>query len=205
MRYFPAQSVVSFFKEVQYVAPSLGALVDCISWEPQFSDEGVLLRNVAWMVKPPCNCPYKYGQQSHPSSEMPQLIIDLGEHLARLCGYSDSPDGVNCNLYAGPSSSLGWHSDNEPIHTADDGTSRIISVSFGASRMFQFRKKHAKVKPQHVMLHEFDVLTMERKTQLFYEHRVPQVENTFASLDTRLNLTFRYIQKHSRRCSALVS
>ena len=152
------------------------------------------------MTRQPCCCPYDYGNDTHEPLPMPDHIYELGKHLAFIFGYEGAPGSCNFNLYEGPSSSLGWHEDNEPILTNQDGSSIVISYSLGASRPFQIRKKHSNSKPITVTLSEHDVLNMDRKTQLYFEHRVPSLENTFSVLDPRLNMTFRYVIVHSKAC-----
>ena len=170
-----------------------------------FADDGSLLRRSCWYTTSPCSCPYTYGNSTWPAKEAPGWMLELGAALSTLCGnrFCDgAPDSINCNLYETPSSSLGWHSDNEQLFIRDDGTASIISISFGAARVFEYRRKHTREKPRFTTLADLDLLLMARKTQLFWEHRVPSVGNFNYSAVTqrRINLTFRYIVRHATRC-----
>ena len=70
-----------------------------------------------------CLCSYQYG---HGAAVRPQTndaiwrgVIGLWGRVAPLlspwCGRRELPTGVNLNRYAGPSSCIRWHSDNEPL------------------------------------------------------------------------------------------
>ena len=158
------------------------------------------MRSACWLTQAPCTCKYQYGQGSLDAKPTPPVVAEIGKLLSNYLGYNPEPDGINCNLYRGPSSSLGWHCDDEEIITSSSGEAYIISLSLGAIRLFERRKKHAKVKPPFITIRPFDVIVMEKKTQLYYEHRHPAVENTFAVKEPRVNLTFRFIQKHIAKC-----
>ena len=134
----------------------------------------------------------------------PSSLQKIGQALADFLELEAEPDGINCNLYQSTSQSLNWHSDDEPIITKGDGSAIIISLSLGAQRTFEFRRKHLKGTPEFTTLNDFDVLVMEGKTQLFYEHRVPPMGAALCD-DPRVNLTFRFIQKHEDDCRRHIS
>ena len=132
-------------------------------------------------------------------------MTSLANALSKMCNLDAAEeflDSANCNLYDNASKSLPWHSDNEQLFKKSDGTSNIISISFGASRSFDWRKKMDKKDGGMTTLEDMDVLTMTGKTQLFYEHSVPAIGayDALEGSDPRINLTFRYIAKHGAKC-----
>lgn len=91
------------------------------------------------------------------------------------------------NHYRDGADSMGWHRDNEknlgkyPL---------IASVSFGAHRIFQFRRYVEKIPIISVDLSHGSVLVMKGETQHYWEHRLPK---TVQASSVRINLTFRLI------------
>lgn len=91
------------------------------------------------------------------------------------------------NYYRDGTDSMGWHRDNEknlgkyPL---------IASVSFGAHRIFQFRRYVEKIPIISVDLSHGSVLIMKGETQHYWEHRLPK---TVKVSEPRINLTFRLI------------
>jgi alkylated DNA repair dioxygenase AlkB len=83
---------------------------------------------------------------------------------------------------------MGWHRDNErnlgkfPV---------IASVSFGASRIFQFRNYKDKLPIVSIELTHGSLLIMKGETQHYWEHRLPK---TVIETQPRINLTFRTIK-----------
>lgn len=95
-----------------------------------------------------------------------------------------------CNLYRNEKDSVDWHSDDEPPL----GKNPVIaSLSFGACRMFEMRKKplpeeYTYVQRVRIPLDHGTLLMMEGATQEDWQHRVPK---DYHSRDARINLTFR--------------
>src|SRR5690606_30289806 len=93
------------------------------------------------------------------------------------------------SLYASGADNLGWRRDNKkklgqyPF---------IASVSFGASRIFQFRHHVDKIPIISVELSHGSLLIMKAETQHLWEHRLPK---TIIPTGPRINLTFRLIHK----------
>ncbi|XP_020653912.3 alpha-ketoglutarate-dependent dioxygenase alkB homolog 3 [Pogona vitticeps] len=98
-----------------------------------------------------------------------------------------------CNLYRNEKDSVDWHSDDEP---ALGQNPVIASLSFGATRMFEMRKKplpednndYTYVQRVHIPLDHGTLLMMEGATQEDWQHRVPK---DYHSREPRINLTFR--------------
>jgi alkylated DNA repair dioxygenase AlkB len=100
-------------------------------------------------------------------------------------------NSVLLSLYRDRNDSLSWHQDDEP-ELGEDPV--IASVSFGATRSFQFRYKPDKnVDKVSVALTHGSLLIMKGPTQRFWMHQVPK---TSKHVDPRINLTFRVIQDY---------
>jgi alkylated DNA repair dioxygenase AlkB len=98
-------------------------------------------------------------------------------------------NSVLLNYYRNGQDSMGWHQDNEP----ELGEQPIIaSVSFGATRRFQFRhKKRKDLETINIELKHGSLLLMRGTTQQFWKHQLPK---TAQPVGARINLTFRFIQ-----------
>lgn len=97
-------------------------------------------------------------------------------------------NSVLLNLYRDGQDRMGWHQDNEP----ELGTNPVIaSVSFGATRRFQFRhKKRRDLTTISLDLTDGSLLLMKGPTQHHWRHQVPK---TSTETGARINLTFRVI------------
>ncbi|XP_053139069.1 alpha-ketoglutarate-dependent dioxygenase alkB homolog 3 [Hemicordylus capensis] len=98
-----------------------------------------------------------------------------------------------CNLYRNEKDSVDWHSDDEPPL----GRNPVIaSLSFGATRVFEMRKKplpeengdYTYVQRVRIPLDHGTLLMMEGATQEDWQHRVSK---EYHSREARINLTFR--------------
>ncbi len=91
------------------------------------------------------------------------------------------------NLYRNGKDSMGWHRDNEK----ELGNAPIIgSVSFGATRIFQFRNYKTKSDTKSFELTHGSFLLMCGETNHYWEHQVPK---TNQPVKERINITFRVI------------
>ena len=98
-------------------------------------------------------------------------------------------DCVNVNKYSGPQSHLRFHSDNEKLFGPVGTDKTIVSLSFGASRMFQIKPLGTPdADIEEVSLENGDLLTMEGQMQDTHLHRVPPSDS---ECGPRWNLTFR--------------
>jgi alkylated DNA repair dioxygenase AlkB len=97
-------------------------------------------------------------------------------------------NSVLLNQYRGERDSVAWHSDDE----RELGTNPVIgSVSFGATRAFQFRHKRHRKQRLTLELGHGSYLLMRGPTQHYWLHQVPK---TARPIGPRINLTFRVIQ-----------
>jgi alkylated DNA repair dioxygenase AlkB len=106
------------------------------------------------------------------------------------------------NFYPDVKSSVSWHNDKDPW--LGDPVKDIITVpslSFGAPRPFQLKKKSkaAKIPVQEFMLGHGSMIIMDGMTQADWLHQVPPVTKKMltkgAKKGPRINLTFRNVVK----------
>ena len=93
-------------------------------------------------------------------------------------------NAVLLNLYRSGTDSMGWHADDER-----DMSPTIASVSLGASRTFQLRRKSPPGDVVSMRLTSGNLLVMTGETQRRWQHRVPKE----AAAGERINLTFRRV------------
>lgn len=88
------------------------------------------------------------------------------------------------HLYRSGKDAIAWHNDKEALNTS------VVSVSFGASRLFRFRKIDQTVGWQdEFTLCSGDVVHMLPGCQKLFKHTVPAQKSV---KEPRINLTFRY-------------
>lgn len=157
-----------------------------IAWEQkQVSTENSsysLPRLVSWYGDEP----YSYsGVTVHPHQWTPTLLHIKGRVEAAAEIQFNS---VLLNLYRDQNDSVSWHSDDEP----ELGENPIIaSVSFGATRPFQFKHKHDAQQRLSIDLTPGSLLLMRGTTQAFWKHQIPKSKTPCGE---RINLTFRVMQ-----------
>jgi alkylated DNA repair dioxygenase AlkB len=94
---------------------------------------------------------------------------------------------VLLNLYRNGQDSMGWHSDDEKELGLNP---LIVSVSFGATRIFKLQHNNDKSLRQSLELTDGNLLVMQGQTQHFWKHAIPK---TSKITEPRINLTFRII------------
>jgi alkylated DNA repair dioxygenase AlkB len=106
---------------------------------------------------------------------------------AKIETITTSPfNSVLLNRYNDGSDKVAWHSDDE--RELSD-TVNVASVSFGAARDFQLRKKPNTKTDLKILLEHGSLLLMKDPLQSFWEHQIPTRSNS----NQRINLTFRNI------------
>eukprot|EP00931_Biecheleriopsis_adriatica_P097990 TRINITY_DN7188_c0_g1_i1.p1 TRINITY_DN7188_c0_g1~~TRINITY_DN7188_c0_g1_i1.p1 ORF type:complete len:469 (+),score=98.64 TRINITY_DN7188_c0_g1_i1:78-1409(+) len=158
-------------------------------------------RKTAWMVSAGCNCSYCYGRFFVDPQEYPPWMKKLMQWIMPCCGIydpSDWPNSCNLNLYEEGNMSVGWHADDEQLFQGKFRDCTIISLSLGSTRSFEVRANYSEDSSQNVnlMLGDGDLCTMEGMVQKYFQHRVPRENST----GPRINLTWRWILKHTPRC-----
>jgi len=186
----------------------MGMFFDAIKlgthWHQPKNREGQEIpRKTAWMVASGCRCTYRYGGIEVQPQVFPQWMTDILALYMPLCGLSDPsqwPDSCNVNLYDDAECSVGWHSDDEALFHGLHQDIRIISLSFGEARKFNLRKvwpEEGEPDSDRMLLKDGDLCTMEGMLQKHYIHRVPK---EIGELGPRINLTWRWVLRHSKAC-----
>ena len=174
-------------------------------------------RDFAWYtLDDDCTCSYKHSGIESKANVAPKWLKEISwlvcSVLAELFPQlkylnKNLPNGVNINRYANGNSGCGWHSDDEQLfydsNNSECQQTTIISLSLGASRSFQCRKKYEQRNRYcnysnqcyqiETILDNGDICVMDGYFQNFYHHRVP-IQSTV--VQPRINLTFRSIVTH---------
>ena len=118
-------------------------------------------------------------------------LLDL---LHRLIGMTRHDfNSCFCNLYRHGHDMCGWHSD---IHPQLGRNPPVASVSLGAVRVFEFRKKNGPPNFIRFPLFPGSLLVMEGATQEDWLHCLPRDVNC---KEERVNLTFRIMYAVDKR------
>lgn len=113
-------------------------------------------------------------------------LSEIKQKIEKVSGVAFS--GALLNYYRDGNDSMGWHRDNEK----ELGKRRVIgSVSFGASRIFQFRAYATKKSLQSLRLAHGSFILMRGESQQCWEHRVPKEPKVNSG---RVNITFRILK-----------
>ncbi|XP_010610833.1 alpha-ketoglutarate-dependent dioxygenase alkB homolog 3 isoform X4 [Fukomys damarensis] len=133
------------------------------------------------------------GNRGRASERWPPVLRALKHRIEENTGHTFN--SLLCNLYRSEKDSVDWHSDDEPTL----GRWPVIaSLSFGAMRTFEMRKKpppeengdYTYVERVKIPLDHGALLIMEGATQADWQHRVPK---EYHSREPRVNLTFRTV------------
>ncbi|KYO21812.1 alpha-ketoglutarate-dependent dioxygenase alkB-like protein 3 isoform A [Alligator mississippiensis] len=138
--------------------------------------------------------PYTYSRLTmNPNPHWHPLLTSLKKHIEEVTSHTFN--SLLCNLYRNEKDSVDWHSDDE----LSLGRNPVIaSLSFGATRVFEMRKKptpeesgdYTYVERIRIPLDHGTLLMMEGATQEDWQHRVPK---EYHAREARINLTFRTI------------
>lgn len=132
------------------------------------------------------HCVYKYsGVVNQPFPWTPSLLTIK----SRIESLSNGAT-FNCvllNFYRDGSDKMGWHSDDEKELGPNPS---IASVSFGATRRFDFKHKTEANNKFSIHLESGSLLLMQGDMQHHWLHQIPTQKRI---QEPRINLTFRYI------------
>lgn len=131
---------------------------------------------------------YAYSGLNSPAQTWPDSLTQVREQLSSRL--QKSFNGVLCNYYRDGDDYMGWHSDNE---RALGHQPIIASISIGAERRFDIRKKGQK-DYRSIVLQSGSLLLMSGDMQQYWEHRLPKDKKIHSP---RVNLTFRHIKFRS--------
>lgn len=142
-------------------------------------------RLTAWYGDPGRTYTYS-GIALTPQAWIP-LLEEVRARVERLAGCRFN--SVLLNQYRNGNDSVSWHADDEP----DLGrTPTIGSLSLGASRRFEFRRRTDHGERFRVTLDAGDVVVMRGTSQQLWEHQIPKEAKV---TESRINLTFRRIRE----------
>ena len=115
------------------------------------------------------------------------------------CAEGEVPTAANLNLYRGRNSCVGWHCDDEPLFGKCGDAKLIVSVSFGSSAVFSWRRQSCTSDEGHLCwLGHGDILVMDGQCQDEFLHRTSSGRDL-----ERINVTFRWIKQHASFCPFL--
>ena len=166
----------------------MNALQEEIPWKQEhiklFGKTHPTPRLTAWHGD--THCVYKYsGVVNQPFPWTPSLITIK----TRIESLSNGAT-FNCvllNFYRDGSDKMGWHSDDEKELGPNPS---IASVSFGATRRFDFKHKTEANNKFSIHLESGSLLLMQGDMQHHWLHQIPAQKRI---QEPRINLTFRYI------------
>lgn len=117
--------------------------------------------------------------------EWTKSLLELKRLVEPISGITFN--SVLLNYYRNGNDSVAWHSDKE----TEMGSHPVIaSVSFGAVRSFDIRKKENHREKYAIRLEHGSLLIMKGDLQARWEHRIAK---TAQHIGPRVNLTFRRI------------
>ena len=166
----------------------MNALQEEIPWKQEhiklFGKTHPTPRLTAWHGN--THCVYKYsGVVNQPFPWTPSLLTIK----TRIESLSNGAT-FNCvllNFYRDGSDKMGWHSDDEKELGPNPS---IASVSFGATRRFDFKHKTEAHNKFSIHLESGSLLLMQGDMQHHWLHQIPAQKRI---QEPRINLTFRYI------------
>ncbi len=141
-------------------------------------------RLTAWYGE--AHCIYKYSGHTCLPLPWTAQLLSIKNQVEQLA----SGHTFNCvllNYYRDGRDKMGWHADDEK----ELGHNPVIaSVSFGATRRFDFKHKVQREEKFSLDLHSGSVLIMQGDLQHHWLHQLPAQKRI---QEPRINLTFRNI------------
>ncbi|WP_254775487.1 alpha-ketoglutarate-dependent dioxygenase AlkB [Pseudoxanthomonas sp. GM95] len=134
---------------------------------------------------------HRYSTLAHDLHPAPwnQTLLVVREQVERITGARFN--SVLANLYRDGNDAIGWHADDEP----ELGPAPVIaSISLGAERRFDLRRRDDHAEVVHLPLAHGSMLVMSGSTQRFWQHAMMRCRLSKA----RINLTFRFTQPSRR-------
>ncbi|WP_019341143.1 alpha-ketoglutarate-dependent dioxygenase AlkB family protein [Stutzerimonas stutzeri] len=140
-------------------------------------------RRVAWYGD--ADALYRYSGLTHEPLPWTPLLANIRQRVQQQVG--QPVNGVLLNLYRDGRDAMGWHSDDEPELGQQP---LVVSLSLGATRRFDFRRKGTSRTAHSISLEHGSLLVMSGLTQHYWQHQIARTRKVRAP---RLNLTFRQI------------
>lgn len=165
-------------------------ITHCIKWQADYFKAFDRLfpipRLQAWYADDNLQC--RYSDNLLTTQAWPAPLLKLRQAIEAATGHAFN--SVLATLYRNGQDHVGWHADDEK----ELGPEPIIaSISFGASRNFEFRRKASGNKDSDtyaITLHHNDCLLMLPNFQQHWQHQVPPKPS---ESEPRINLTFRKV------------
>ncbi len=181
------QLIENVFNEKENVI-FLGALHREIAWRQEsikmFGKTHPTPRLSAWHGDKGCQYTYS-GLICYPEPWTPALL-SIKVRIIEAMGNANF-NSVLLNLYRNGQDKMGWHSDDEK----ELGRNPLIaSVSFGATRRFDFKHKTMPEQKFSIELPSGSLLVMQGDLQHHWLHQLPAQKKI---TNPRINLTFRNI------------
>jgi alkylated DNA repair dioxygenase AlkB len=140
-------------------------------------------RITAWHADP--GRTYAYSGIAHEPAPWTPALTEVRELADEACGVRFN--SVLVNRYRDGRDGVAWHSDDEP----ELGPAPMIgSVSLGATRRFQVRRRADPADRHDIELEHGSLVVMRAGSQATWEHQLPK---TAKPIGQRINLTFRTI------------
>jgi alkylated DNA repair dioxygenase AlkB len=166
----------------------LQELIDSIKWSQDnmnmFGKVVDLPRLTAWYGDSEATYTYS-GIANHPIGWTP-LLLELKQKIETYTGQSFN--SVLLNYYRDQNDHMSWHTDDEK----ELGTNPVIaSLSFGETRLFQFKHFKDSAQPKiSIKTEPGSLVIMRGETQKYWRHRIAKPS---LPMGPRVNLTFRNI------------
>lgn len=161
-------------------------LIEEINWKQEgmkmYGKEILFPRLTAWYSSN--NKSYKYSGVVNEPQGFTSTLLDLKNKIETLTG--SFYNSALLNYYRTGNDSMGWHSDDEKELGQNPN---IASLSFGATRKFQFKHKTIPKSIININLESGSLLIMKNETQHNWLHQIPKVKLA----EPRINITFRNI------------
>lgn len=183
--YDPSAFYFPDFLSTEQADSALQEICDTTAWEEQtltlFGKQVLEPRLSAWVSD---GVSYTYSRSTrHPIAWTP-ILADIRQRCEQAT--STEFNGVLANFYRDGRDHMGWHADDEP---ANGLAPTIASVSFGATRRFDFRHNDTK-EIVSVELTHGSLLVMSHASQHKWKHRIAKQTRITSP---RVNLTFRFV------------
>lgn len=189
--YLPKDGTVNYFGvlfNAQETKKYFEELLNTIEWRfdeaEMFGKKIYTKRKVAWYGDEAF--PYTYSNTTKHALPWTDTLLKLKTIVEEKT--NETFNSCLLNLYHTGSEGMAWHSDGEKDLKKNGA---IGSLSFGAERKFAFKHKITNEKVE-LYLKNGSLLVMKDTTQTHWLHRLPP---TTKIQETRINLTFRTIQK----------
>jgi alkylated DNA repair dioxygenase AlkB len=163
------------------------ALREETPWKQEQSRFGPFPRLTAWYAD--AGLTYTYSGVTHQALAWTPALAEVRRRVSEVAGTSFNSSLLN--FYRDGQDSMGYHADAEP----ELGTNPVIaSISLGGVRRFVMKHRQAKERLKLELAHG-SLLIRGGACQHHWLHAVPK---TKATVEPRINLTFRLIVQSER-------